>query len=85
MKTTDALYRALEKQGNNVEEIIEILEEMSESVLNGDNPEEVLFDYGLEPDYVLDLVYYAEMESMHGTFPEYGNQDWFGEDDAWYK
>jgi len=27
-------------------------------VMNGENPEEILYDEGLEPDYVLDILFY---------------------------
>lgn len=32
------------------------IEEMKERVADGEDPEEVLHDCGLEPDYVLDLL-----------------------------
>jgi len=35
----------------------EIINEMREMVLEGENPEEVLYDIvGLEPDYIFDLL-----------------------------
>ena len=36
-----------------------IIAEMVEEVFDGRDPEEVLFDWGLEPDYVFDLLEYA--------------------------
>jgi hypothetical protein len=30
--------------------------EMAERVLEGEDPEEVLAEYGLEPDYVFDII-----------------------------
>ena len=27
-------------------------------VMNGENPEKILYDEGLEPDYVLDILFY---------------------------
>lgn len=68
MRTTDQLYKALKMQGNNVQDIIEILEDMSLSVLDGENPEEVLYRYGLEPDYVFELVDYAQNQSLNSIF-----------------
>ena len=35
----------------------EILE-MKNRVMDGEDPEEVLYEYGLEPDYVFDLLPY---------------------------
>lgn len=32
------------------------IEDMKGRVLEGENPEDVLYEYGLEPDYVLDLL-----------------------------
>jgi len=34
------------------------IEEMKERVLNGENPETVLEDYGAEPDYFFDILPY---------------------------
>ena len=33
-----------------------IFDEMLERVQNGEDPEEVLYEEGLEPDYVMDLL-----------------------------
>lgn len=33
-----------------------VRKEMREEVLNGADPEEVLYEYGLEPDYIMDLI-----------------------------
>lgn len=60
MRITNALYKALEMQGNDEETIIELIEEMVESVLDQYDPEEVLYGYGLDSDYVLDLIEYCE-------------------------
>ena len=38
------------------EEASEIAEEMAQRVRLGEDPEEVLHDCGLEPDYVFDLI-----------------------------
>jgi hypothetical protein len=38
------------------EEADEMIKEMKERMLNGEDPEEILFDEGLEPDYVMDLL-----------------------------
>ena len=33
-----------------------LINEMKERVENGEDPEEVLYDEGLEPDYIFDLI-----------------------------
>ena len=38
------------------EEAREELAEMRSRVRDGENPEEILFDIGLEPDYIFDLI-----------------------------
>jgi hypothetical protein len=50
------LQEALSNQGHLQEEIKEIILEMVNYVMEGGNPEGILWDYGLEPDYVMDLL-----------------------------
>lgn len=38
------------------EDAKELLEELKEEVRNGEDPEEVLYGIGLEPDYIFDLL-----------------------------
>lgn len=38
------------------EEATELVNEMRERVHDGENPEEVLYDEGLEPDYIFELI-----------------------------
>lgn len=38
------------------EEASALISEMTERVWDGENPEEVLYEIGLEPDYVFDLM-----------------------------
>ncbi|MBO6177838.1 MAG: hypothetical protein J6O04_01520 [Selenomonadaceae bacterium] len=38
------------------EEAVDLVQEMRERVLDGENPEEVLYDEGLEPDYIFELI-----------------------------
>ncbi len=52
------LLIALMNRGSNKEEAEAIICDMLESVLMGNDPEEVLYEEGLEPDYVLDLLQY---------------------------
>jgi len=33
-----------------------LIEEMRERIIEGENPEEVLYSEGLEPDYIFDLI-----------------------------
>lgn len=37
----------------------QIIREMADQVLEGSDPEELLSDEGLEPDYVMDLLEYC--------------------------
>jgi hypothetical protein len=43
-------------QGFSYQEAEEIIAEMKQRVLGGEDPEEVLFEEGLEPDYLFDLI-----------------------------
>jgi hypothetical protein len=43
-------------QDMSASEADEAIAEMRERILEGENPEEVLFDMGLEPDYIFDLI-----------------------------
>ena len=53
------LIQSLRNQNLSIDEIKEILKEMIEDVLNGADVEEILFSYGLEPDYTFDLLILA--------------------------
>ena len=50
------LKEALINQGSTITEAEEIIEQMVESVNKGNDPENVLDEYCLEPDYVMDLL-----------------------------
>ena len=52
------LFRALINQGHDKNEAIEIIQDMRSEVLEGADPEELLWDYGLEPDYIFDILPY---------------------------
>ena len=39
-----------------ITEVKEIIDEMKERVLEGENPDDLLYEIGLEPDYVFDLL-----------------------------
>lgn len=51
------LREALINQGNPIEEVDDIISSMRDDVLEGNDPEEILEEYGLEPDYVFDLLF----------------------------
>ena len=52
-----ALLHALMHVGDcSLSEAEEIQQELVQSVIDGEDPEEVLYDAGLEPDYVIDLI-----------------------------
>lgn len=51
------LLEALMESGEyNLFEAKELFRQMQSRVQDGEDPEEVLYDEGLEPDYVLDLI-----------------------------
>lgn len=50
------LMRALMSKGYTYSESRTIVEDMKLEVASGEDPEEVLYSEGLEPDYVFDLL-----------------------------
>ena len=50
---------ALKAQGFDAEEIKNTIEYMVEDFNNGMDPEEILYENGLEPDFVFDLFTHA--------------------------
>jgi len=50
------LKEALIKQGNDISTVYDIIEEMKNDVIDGYSPEDVLLEYGLDADYVFDLL-----------------------------
>jgi hypothetical protein len=50
------LTEALINQGQSLSEALETIARMKEDVDNGCDPEDVLHEEGLEPDYVIDLL-----------------------------
>lgn len=44
------------REGVPVSEALEMVKDMAAEVNEGADPEEVLYDWGLEPDYVIDLL-----------------------------
>ena len=56
-KPSELVRVLLERDGLSVDEAREMVEEARERVLEGEDPEEVLAEeFGLEPDYVFDLL-----------------------------
>jgi len=43
-------------QGMTYEEAVEAKREMKQAVIKGQNPEEVLYENGLEPDYIFEIM-----------------------------
>ena len=52
----NTLREALINNDFNPNEIEEVISDMIVSVNAGQDPEEVLYEYGLEPDYVMELL-----------------------------
>lgn len=50
------LFGVLLRRGLSETEAQEVISEMQDRVWDGEDPEEVLADFGLEPDYVFDLL-----------------------------
>tara|TARA_Y100000385_G_C12723462_1_gene479659 strand:- start:290 stop:454 length:165 start_codon:yes stop_codon:yes gene_type:complete len=46
----------VERDSYSKEDAIQEVEEMKERVLHGENPEEILYEIGLEPDYIFELL-----------------------------
>lgn len=46
----------MERDGMSPEEASAEIEDMKNRVMEGEDPEEVLYDIGLEPDYVMDIL-----------------------------
>ena len=47
----------MRRDGLTADEAREQVEEMHQDILNGADPEELLYDIGLEPDYIFDILY----------------------------
>lgn len=50
------LFKALIRQGNSYGEANDIFKEMIDRTEDGEDPEEILYEFGLEPDYVFELI-----------------------------
>lgn len=47
----------MNKDGMTEAEATAHVQELKERVYDGEDPEEILFEEGLEPDYVMDLIF----------------------------
>lgn len=47
----------MQRDGYTKEEARQEIKEMKLRIMEGEDPEEVLYEYGLEPDYVFELLY----------------------------
>jgi hypothetical protein len=56
METMSELTIALMNNGYDKWSAAARINEMREAVLDGENPEELLYDEGLEPDYVFEIL-----------------------------
>lgn len=55
--TVPELLQAIMTVDNCCEEEAEVIQqELVQAVIDGEDPEAVLYDFGLEPDYVIDLL-----------------------------
>jgi hypothetical protein len=52
-----SLLEALVNQGHSVSDAREIIQHMKAAIADGEDPEELLYAEGLEPDYVMDLLW----------------------------
>ena len=56
MSISELHYAVMQKEDCSFGEAERIVNEMKLRVIKGENPEEVLYDEGLEPDYFIDLI-----------------------------
>ena len=57
MTITDLHLAIMNRDECSPEEADHLVQEMCDLVKSGENPEEVLFAEGFEPDYIFDLLY----------------------------
>ena len=57
-KTMELLHVLMQNEDLTETEALELIKGMRQQVLDGENPEDILYDIGLEPDYVLDILPY---------------------------
>ncbi len=52
---TELVKVLMDRDGLTREEAEDLREEMRNRMYNGEDPEEILYEEGLEPDYIMDL------------------------------
>lgn len=57
MKATELHLAIMNRDECTLEEADVLVKEMQTQVYEGENPEDVLFSEGFEPDYIFDLLY----------------------------
>lgn len=55
-KLTELCLAIMNREDCTQEEAEELIKEMKQRVKEGEDPEEVLFDEGFEPDYIFDIL-----------------------------
>jgi len=55
-KLTELCLAIMNREDCTQEEAEDLIREMKERVKEGEDPEEVLFDEGFEPDYIFDIL-----------------------------
>ncbi|MBK9723312.1 MAG: hypothetical protein IPO78_17250 [Saprospiraceae bacterium] len=53
---SELLTVLIQRDGMTEREAENEIREMNTRVMSGENPEEILLEYGLEPDYVFDII-----------------------------
>jgi len=56
-KLTELCLAIMNREDCTQEEAEALIRDMKERVQDGEDPEEVLFDEGFEPDYIFDILY----------------------------
>jgi hypothetical protein len=65
------LHRAImNREGISFTEADEIFQEMKSRIDAYEDPEEVLFENGFEPDYMFDLLYFSPKDLLKKLDPE---------------
>jgi hypothetical protein len=63
-KLTELCLAIMNREDCTQEEAEDVIQEMKERVKEGDDPEEVLFDEGFEPDYIFDILDLVKREDF---------------------
>ncbi len=55
-QTSELVRVFVQRDGMTVQEALDHVAEMRQRIAEGEDPEEVLYNEGLEPDYIFDLI-----------------------------